>query len=817
MLERRLVPIGTLVVAALAILPSCGRAGSPAASGPSPFDLPRPQGPVGYANPFIGTGSGGKVVGRIETFPGADVPFGMVQWSPDTPDPEQPPSLAGGYLYSVPRIDGFSLTHLSGAGCMTYGDVPFMPITKTLTASPASDPQRYYSSFSHANERAWPGYYSVKLASGVKVAITATTRTGVADFSFPPGSKPGLLVDVSGSQNGVTGSSFEMAGPRLMTGYATSGNFCSSGDTYTVHFAAELNTTPAGIDVWNGSTISAGRSVSGAGEGLRSTSSWDSSAGSGDGGYLRFARSTSPLNLLVKVGISFTSTADALANLRAEQPGWNFSGVAGAAAGTWSRFLGRISVSGGTHSQMVTFYTDLYHCLLFPSVFSDANGSYMGFDGRVHVASTLPQYSNFSGWDIYRAEMPLLAIIAPRETAAMMQSLVRDGEQGGWLPRWPVANGYTGMMGGDPSDAMIASAYALGVRGFDAATALSEMVKGATVLPPAAGVGPVAYKERPGLSSYMEHGYVVGTPEITHETGSTEPDGASLTLEYAVDDFAISQLAQALGNSPTAAEFLRRSGNWSVLYDPATGWMAPRQAGGSFPPGWPKGSLAVARALQELNGGGTGQVGFQEGDTWQYSWAVPQDLAGLFAKMGGDAAVVARLQAFFTQLNAGPIAPYDWAGNETCMEIPWEADYAGAPWLTQEVVRRISTTLYGPTPGGEPGNDDLGAMSAWNVWAMLGMYPEVPGTATLVLASPAFPSEQVHLAGGRSITINAQGAASGTEYVHGLTVNGQTSNEPFLPAQAAMVGATLDFNLGSTPDKAWGTAPQDAPPSYPPG
>jgi hypothetical protein len=365
------------------------------------------------------------------------------------------------------------------------------------------------------------------------------------------------------------------------------------------------------------------------------------------------------------------------------------------------------------------------------------------------------------------------------------------------------------MMGGDASDAMIAEAYAFGARDFDTAGALAAMIKGATQLQTSGDLGEGYYQERPGLDTYLKNGYVANT---VPDSGSAVPDGASLTLEYATDDFAISQFAKSIGASGTSKTFLTRSQNWTNIYNVDSGFLQPRDAAGSFPAGDP-----TTDGL-----GSFGQSGFQEGNAAQYAYSVPQDLRGLITASGGDAAVVSRLDTFFQQDQAGPNAPYYWAGNETDMLVPWIYDYAGAPYKTQAEVHKLLDDVYANTPAGEPGNDDLGAMSSWFVWGALGMYPETPGAPVLALGAPIFPVVQLNLPGHR-LSINAPGA-SDQGYINGLSVDDRRSDRDWLPASDLVGGADthgmatrVDIAIANTPNTTWAASAADEPPSYPAG
>ncbi|WP_049871720.1 GH92 family glycosyl hydrolase [Catenulispora acidiphila] len=719
--------------------------------------------PAALVNPLIGTGSGGDVVGQVDTFPGAVVPFGMVQWSPDTSS--RPPG--GGYNYADSSITGLSLTHVSGPGCAIAGDFPVLPLSGAVPADPASAQQP----FSHASESATPGAYSVTLAPGtpsaVGVRLSATTRTGLAEFSFPATDQAHVLVKSAGSAAGSSAATFAVSGDREISGSVASGHFCGQPNSYTVYFAARFDRP------------------------FTSSASW---AG-GTGGTLTFdTRHASTVRM--QVGISYTSAAGARRNLAAEATSWSVSDVARAAHNAWNQQLRKIEISGGTAAEQASFYTALYHTQLDPNVIDDADGSYPGFDGKTHTAARdHHQYSDFSGWDVYRSETQLIAMLDPQRGSDMARSLLADADQGGWLPKWPSVNGYTGVMNGDAADPMLADLYAFGARDFDVHQAVAAMVHGAQ------GTGTPGqgwYVERPHGQDYIADGYV---PNVGSDSISPVPNGASETEEYAVADFAISRLAQAGGDAADAGVFLKRSQNWASVFNTATGYIQPRDAGGAFPSGDP------VTAGQS----GFGQSGFQEGNTSQYTWMVPQNLRALFDGMGGDAAVRQRLDTYFTQLNVGPNQPYHWQGNEPAEGTPWAYDSAGAPWETQRVVRQIVSTLYAPTPGGEPGNDDLGAMSSWYVWATLGLYPQTPGVPMLALGAPLFTSEVIH-AGANTVTVKAPQAGDAAPYIQALKVDGRTSQHAYLMLDGRP--HHLDYSLGAAPNQAWGSAPQDAPPSF---
>lgn len=760
--------------------------------------------PASLVNVFAGTGAGPVAPGTIGEFPAADLPFGMIQWGPDT-SPDR--ANGSGYSYGDHQISGLSLTHMSGTGCASYGDVPILPVAGPI----GSDPGATTAPFRHQDESGSPGRYQVALGSpAVDARLAVTARTGIARFTYPASPEASVLFKASDSAAGVQGASVQIAAPDLVTGQVTSGGFCGTGTSYTLYFAARFDRAFAAEGTWTAAGVRPGTL---------------SCSNDGCGAYITFAPG-SGRTVTMKVGISFVSVAGAEANLAVEDAGWSLPSVAAAGTARWNALLGRIAVGGGTLDERRTFTTALYHSLLHPNLVSDASGAYTGEDGRVHQSAE-GQYANFSEWDIYRSEIQLISLVAPGPAGAMVQSLVNDAQQDGWLPKWAIADGDAAQMNGDSADPIIASAYAFGVRGFDARAALAAMVKGATEQESPHGLE----IERQDLDQYLSQHYL---PADVRDLDSIDyTAGSSMTLEYAIDDFAIAQLAGALGDSSLSTTMMARAHNWEYLFNPSTGFLQGRTASGAFPPG-----PAFDRALLEPGG----ENGFEEGNAVQYTWSVPEDLAGLAALMGGDQAAVATLDRFFTRLNAGRDAPYDWAGNEPNLWTPWEYDAFGAPSHTQAVVRRIMTTLYGDGPVDEPGNDDLGAISSWYVWAALGLYPLTPGTATLAVAAPLFPSARITLGNGKHLTLLAPQASAGTPYIHSVRVQGislpgataacapipgrtaasdaatdqSTTNwdRPWLPGSVLTSGGTITSSLSPAPDPMWGTSPSDAPPSY---
>jgi putative alpha-1,2-mannosidase len=775
------------------------------------------QDPTTLVNPFIGTANGG------DTFPGADMPFGMIQWSPDTPN--RP--AGGNYYHGDSSIIGYSLTHLSGPGCAAEGDVPILPTTGAIPADPgsATDP------LNHSTEKASPGYYQ-ETSNGIKTQLSTTLRAGIGQFTFPTSQSSGnLLFKLSDSATPDTATSFRVVSPTEVSGSVTTGGFCGGGNVYTLHFDIRFNRPMTSYGTWtNGSSATAGsRSESShmtaaqkaavrkqervagqsslASKGLAgpassrngrmraagTTSTPTSTRGvspnavpvnGADGAYVSFNTSGAGNNTVTaKVGISYVSNANASQNLGDEIPGWDVSTVRSAAHDAWDRALSKIQIAGGTHTQQAVFYTALYHSLLHPNVDSDDNGQYMGFDGQVHTTSkSHPIYANYSGWDIYRSQSQLEAMLFPQTMSDTVKSMIDDYNQTGMFPKWNANNGETYVMVGDPADPIIADAYAFGARGFNAGQALSDMVTEAQT----------TNNIRPGINYYLNDGYlpIDGTYGCCNFYGA-----ASTQEEYNAADNSISQLASALGNGSVAQTFAARANNWQNVFNPGTGFLQPKLLDGSFQSGFSP----------------TGSNGFVEADAYVYRAELPFDVAGAAAAEGGDSAWQAVLNGL-TKSVTGMSATEAQMGNEPSFDIPWEYDYVGAPYKAQKVVREVQNQLYTDAPGGLAGNDDLGAMSSWLVFSAIGAYPETPGSAVTALGSPEFSQIAIHLGNGHTITESAPQAASDAPYVQSMTVNGQPWNKAYLPASLWHQGGTVDWTLGTAPNTSFASDPSTAAP-----
>ncbi|WBO62084.1 lectin [Streptomyces camelliae] len=736
--------------------------------------------PASLVNPFIGTSH------AADDFPGADTPFGMVQWSPDTPHRPD----GGGYEYNDSSITGFSLTHIAGPGCRAAGDIPVLPTVGTVDTH-ATD------SFSHAKESAAPGSYTVALDNGVTTELTATPRSGMARFTFPATSQANLLLKLTSSQNGDTDSAFRVVNDKEVSGHVTSGNFCGEGNSYTVYFdmvfdqpfrhsgtalSAATPTTPR-TNVPSSTPEAPNKPVL---HGVVPGAARPFAAkASGTDGYLTFD-TTTHRTIQAKVGISYVSAVGAVGNRAAENRGWDFAKVRGAAYESWKSLLGRVRIAGGTAQQQTVFYTALYHALLHPNVISDTDGRYPGFDGKPHTVDKGhgAAYANYSGWDVYRSQAQLEALLAPAVASDTAQSMLDDYRQTGLFPKWSENNGESYVMVGDPADEIIADYYAFGARNFDTAATLKGLIAEATT----------ANNNRPGLT-YLEQ---IGRLPSNGKYACCNFYGpASTTLEYNSADFALSALAGALGHPADQRRFADRAQDWQNLFDYGSGFVQPRDASGTWTSGFSP----------------TSGKNFVEGDSWQYTPMVPFNVHGLATAMGGDAALATFLDTDLSSLTGA--GGHTNLGNEPSLNIPWEYDYIGLPYRTQAVVRQVQDQIWTDSPSGLAGNDDLGEMSSWYVWSALGMYPETPGTADLALGSPMFTQAVITLPSGHTLTVNGDGAADDAPYVQSATWNGTAWNKANAPDGALTGGGTLTYVLGTSANASWASDAAAAPRSYP--
>jgi predicted alpha-1,2-mannosidase len=719
--------------------------------------LPAPAAPADRASlvdPMIGTAAPGFVV------PGAATPFGMTQVSPDT----RGEVAYSGYLWTDPQIQGFSLVHLSGPGVKKAGDIPLMP---TLGPVLTNNPALTGAAYDHATEHAEPGYYRVQLATGTTTELTATTRTGMQRYAFPPAPQANVLMDVSRSVEGVHAGSFQVVDANTVRGWARG--------RYPVWFEADFSRPFSSYGTWVGSALAPG--------GRKAT-------GNGAGGWVSFDAPTDR-TVTVKVGISFVDAAGARRNLDAESPGFGFERVRARARAAWNTELAKVQVTGGTPLDQKTFSTALYHSLLHPNVFSDVDGRYRGFDNRVHRAVGRLQYANFSSWDTYKAQNQLLASVWPGRYRDMLLSLLADAREGGRLPRWGEQSIDASHMSGDPAIPAIVDGYCRGVLRGIASTDLQSLYGEMKEL--------VAKRE----PAWLAKGYV---------PLQTSSRGAGTTLEYGVADFSLALMAHELGRDADARRFTSLALAYRKLLDPQTKWVRPRNDDGSW--------------LTPFDP--TDETGFQEGNSWQYSWLAPQDARGLFARMGGEAAAAERLDTHFTE-GLGAVAPTVVAeaqnratlfglayrtnqyapGNEHDLQTPWMYPFARQPWKTQAVQRQVQG-VFRPTVEGLPGNDDLGGLSAWYVWSALGLGPVTPGAPFYVVGSPVFTKAVLDLPG-PDLTILAPGASLTGKYVQSARLGGRPLDRAWVTHSELRHARVLTLQMGTTPSTTWATS--SVPPS----
>jgi len=749
------------------------RAAEPAASTSAYADV----------DPFIGTGEDGH------TFPGATVPFGMVQLSPDTQVRhfKQSYKWAAGYRYEDTSILGFSHTHFSGAGHSDLGDFLVAPLSGPWSADKlepgdiAKPGSGYRSRFSHSSEQAAPGYYAVTLQdSGVRAELTATPRVGVHRYTFPAGQPAHLLLDLRSSIYNYPGkvlwSRIRLRADGTVTGMRETRGWAPGRQLY---FALRFSQPLQGHELFDREPLP----VEYGGFRTPGTGPADTQSIEGRGLLAAFHFGALSMPLVVKVALSPVSEANAIANLDAEAPGFDFDALHARARETWERALSVLDIQAAP-AMRKNLYTSLYHALMAPSLSMDVDGSYRGPDNQVHKADGFQFVSTFSLWDTYRAEQPLMTLIQPESrTVNVVRSLVASRQESpyGILPIWQFQGIETWCMIGYHAVPEIADAYLKGIRGFDANAALNAMVASAT------------YAPFGHLGEYMQLGYV----PVDHNA-----EAASQTVEYAFDDWTIARMARAMGRTDVAATFEKRAQNWRNVFDTKTGFVRPKLADGTF-----REPFDPARA--------GASSGFTEGNAWQYSWYQPQDEAGLIGLLGGDEKLVAKLDAMFdakvdpkqyadVEDIAGMIGQYIH-GNEPSHHLAYLYNYAGQPWRTQERLKQIVDSQYKPAPDGLVGNDDLGQMSAWMVFTGLGFYPVAPASNEYVIGRPFVARAVLNLPNGKQFRVVADNLDDRNGYISQVTLNGQPLTRSYLRHAEILAGGELRFVMSDRPNRTWGS------------
>ncbi len=706
-------------------------------------------------NPFIGTDFTGN------TYPGAQAPFGMVQLSPDNGLPGW--DRISGYFYPDSTIAGFSHTHLSGTGAGDLYDISFMPVTLPYKEAPA--PLGIHSKFRHDTEEAMAGYYKVTLEDyGIDVELTATERTGIQRYTFP-GGKAAVLLNLAKAMNWdatvdtkiTVVDSVTIEGYRFSTGWARD---------QKVYFRSRFSKP------WDAVKID-------------TTAIVDADTGKPTGGTGTVAQfdfnTTKGEQITVTTALSGVSLEGAALNLQTEAPEDNFDKYRQATRDNWNAQLGKIEVTGDSINDVVSFYTALYHSMIAPTIFDDVDGKYRGPDKQIHQTDGWTNYSTFSLWDTFRAAHPLFTYTEPERTNDMIKSFIAFFEQHGRLPIWNFQGGETDMMLGYHAVPVIVDAYLKGIGDFDPEKALAACVATAND------------DEYRGIGLYKKLGYV---PFDVTDSYNSENWSLSRTLEYAYDDYCIARMAEKMGKKELADTFYARSKNYRNIFNPANGFMVPRDSKGAWQPDFA--ADAYTPHISESNG-------------WQYLWSVQQDIPGYIELMGKDR-FTQKLDSMFTFTPAdkadlpifstGMIGQYAH-GNEPSHHVIYLYNKVGQPWKTAQYASQVMHDLYFNAPAGLCGNEDCGQMSAWYVMSAMGFYPVDPVSGQYEIGSPLFKQTKIHLANGKTFTVNAPEVSRENIYVKEVRVNGKPYDKSYITHDMIMSGDTVDFVMTDEPGHIW--------------
>ncbi|HIZ31929.1 MAG TPA: GH92 family glycosyl hydrolase [Candidatus Bacteroides merdigallinarum] len=731
---------------------------------------PAPQDYASYVDPFIGTG------GHGHTYPGAVVPNGMIQPSPDTRIDEW--DACSGYYYADSTLNGFSHTHLSGTGCADYGDVLLMPTVgaqDVRLVSAKSQQLPWCSAFSHEREVAEPGYYSVFLDRyGVQAELTSTARAAIHRYTFPEAEDAGFILDLDYSIQHQTNrdmvievvSDTELRGHKR-TAYWLPDQYIAFYARFSKPFTCTLLTD---------------------------------SVAPQDGGprqavckaLLQFSTARGE-QVLVKVGVSAVDMEGARRNVEADIPDWDFDGVRRAARQAWNDYLSCIDIETDDADQRTIFYTALYHTGIQPYLFTDADGRHRGMDGQIHQGDVSdPVYTAFSLWDTFRAFHPLMTLIRPEQNQAFIRSLLVKQREGGVFPKWELAANYTGTMIGYHAASLIADSYAKGQRDFDVQEAFRACLRTAEY--DTTGIHTVRW-----MVPFLMPAAKYWKNKIGYIPCDKDNEAVAKALEYAYDDWCISQLAEALGNDSVQAQYAAFAQGYKTYFDPSTRFMrgldSNRQWRTPFNP----------RSSNHRNDD------YCEGTAWQWIWFVPHDVAGLVELMGGREAFIGKLDSLFTAPSdmegemvsvdiSGLIGQYAH-GNEPSHHIAHLYNYVGQPWRTQEVVDEVLHTLYTARPDGLSGNEDCGQMSAWYILNSLGFYQVCPGEPLYSIGRPLFDRAVLHLGNGRDLVITVRHNSPENKYVQQILLDGKELHTPFFTHQDIADGAQLEFVMGDRPKR----------------
>lgn len=704
---------------------------------------------ISYVNTFIGTG------GHGHTYPGATMPFGMMQLSPDT-------RLDGwdgcsGYHYSDSYIYGFSHTHLSGTGVSDYGDILLMPTNRLVFNNGADGKPGYRTHFSHENEIASPGYYSVLLDStNIEVALTVTKRAGIHRYNYPSSENQFLILDLE-HRDKLLGAEIQRISDTELQGFRFSEAWAKDQRLYFyMKFSHSFGTHPDESDLRFGISTTEQKA------------------------YLKFNNLNNE-SVYVSIGISAVDIAGARKNLEAEIGTKTFEQIKLKAESSWEKQLEKIVIESEDKDHRTNFYTALYHAMLAPNLYQDVDGRYRGMDLEVHETCVFDYYTVFSLWDTYRAAHPLYTIIEQKRTNDFINTFLAKFDEGGIMPIWDLAANYTGCMIGYHAVPVIADAYLKGIRNYDAEKALVAMKHS-------------AMQDKLGLEAYKKMGYI---------PVEDESESVSKTLEYAYDDWTIAEMAKALGKKDDYQSFLERAQFYKNSFDPETNFMRGRFRNTWFAPFDP----------YEVN------FNYTEANAWQYSLYAPQDISGLMKLMGGKARLAQHLDELFSAKAetsgreqadiTGLIGQYAH-GNEPSHHMAYLYNFVNQPFKTQEIVRQILTDLYENKPDGISGNEDCGQMSAWYIFSSLGFYPVTPGSNQYIIGAPLFDKATINLENGKSFTVVAENNSDKNKYIASAKLNDKELTRSFLFHDEIMQGGSLIFTMSQSPS-AWATKDEDIP------
>lgn len=737
----------------------------------------REPAPLTYVDPYIGTAAHGHV------FLGASVPYGAVQ--PGPTNINQGWDWCSGYNYSDSVVKGFAQNHLNGTGVPDLCDILIMPYTGVVRTEPGTrqDPASGYSSrYDHQHEIARPAYYSVWLKDHkVRVELTASERVAFHRYTFPhEKNRPAhIIIDLfqgnfdAGWQHPKVSAHLLKLDDSTLIGWRNSSQWAQN---RRIYFAIRTSFSLKDFTLIDGDKPVTAMSLEA-----------DTVKG-----LISFK--TNPHTVLLKIGVSNTSGEAALANIEAEIPGWNFDRVVRQGNGKWEKELNRINIIAGDSIQRKVFYTALYHTMIAPALYNDHDSTYRGTDGKVIEHAPYNNYTIFSLWDTYRTLNPLMTLIQPDRVNDIVNSMLAIYVQQGKLPIWHLQGRETDCMVGYSAVPIIAGAWLNGYRGFDGNLALEAMKASST-------------RDDYGMNYLKKEGYI---------PADKERESVSKALEYAIDDWCISRMAASLGKMEDAAKYAKRAEYFTRYFDPETKFMRPVLASGDFRT--PFNPFQPYQTSNDWND-------YTEGNAWQYTWLVPQNVEKLIQLLGGDKPFVSKLDSLFVVTGSlGSGAPPDISGlvgmyaqgNEPNHHIPYLYDFAGYPWKSAGKIARIAREMYTDKADGLCGNDDCGQMSAWYVMSALGIYPVNPANGVFVFGTPLVRRAVLNVGGGKRFTMATVNFGDKNIYIQKATLNGKQYTKSYIDCKDIKAGSTLVFYMGDKPNKKFGAAPADRPRSLPP-